>query len=89
MFSPPTILTFLLASTAVSALPRLLTPQPIAATAALNDFLSETADLEIRSATNATSALPNASVKLCTEPNFGGDCVEVEWVVNQCIDLRG
>lgn len=80
------VLTFLLAVSAVNGLPRLLTgaarPSP-----ALDEFLAETAELEIR-ASNATSALPDASVTLCTAPDFKGDCTTSKWPVNECIDLR-
>lgn len=82
------LVNLLLATTTVHALPRILSgagaakPSP-----ALDDFLAETADLEIR-ATNGTAALPSASVTLCTEPDFKGDCAKSLWPVNECIDLR-
>lgn len=83
------ILPLLAASTAaVSALslPRLLArPTP-----ALDTFLSETgAALEMRGLTNSTSVLPSASVTVCTEEEFKGDCAVAVWPVNQCIDLMG
>ncbi|KAM3422964.1 hypothetical protein BST61_g443 [Cercospora zeina] len=40
---------------------------------------------------NSTSpaAAPNATVELCTEPQFAGDCVNSTWPVNTCISLNG
>lgn len=89
-----TLVILLSGALSIHALPRLLVPGSRASQptpAALNDFLSETAELEIRAEEmmNATkSALPSASVTLCTEPNFKGECAKAEWPVNKCIDLR-
>ncbi|KAF2216438.1 hypothetical protein CERZMDRAFT_93733 [Cercospora zeae-maydis SCOH1-5] len=40
--------------------------------------------------TNSTSpAATNATVELCTEPQFAGECVNSTWPVNTCIALNG
>ncbi|KAF7195658.1 hypothetical protein HII31_02976 [Pseudocercospora fuligena] len=41
----------------------------------------------IKSRQSTNTSLPNAGVKLCTEPDFKGECDHVEWPVNTCVDL--
>lgn len=53
----------------------------------LDEFLSSPMTFEKRQ--ENSSALPDATVQLCTEPNFRGQCTHATWTVNQCIDLRG
>jgi hypothetical protein len=74
MFSIINILAFLAGSTLVTFTTAL--PSPNHPTA-----------LEIRAPTNST--VTNAGVKICTEPNFGGECYHSVWPKNTCIDLRG
>ncbi|KAI5367519.1 hypothetical protein Slin15195_G026490 [Septoria linicola] len=38
---------------------------------------------------NASAPAPNATVELCTDPQFGGQCVNSTWPVNTCISLNG
>lgn len=41
----------------------------------------------IKSRQSTNTSLPDAGVKLCTEPDFKGECSHIEWPVNTCVDL--
>ncbi|CAK1361924.1 uncharacterized protein RHO25_004524 [Cercospora beticola] len=45
--------------------------------------------LNTRQSSNSTSSAVNATVELCTEPQFQGECVNSTWPVNTCIALNG
>lgn len=57
----------------------------------LDEFLSSPMTFEKRQSNTSTSStsLPDATVQLCTQPDFKGECTNATWSVNQCIDLRG
>lgn len=64
----------------------LQSPSPISLARSIGPSLTEF--LEKRQSTNTTSP-PNATVELCTLPNFAGQCYNATWPVNTCVDLRG
>lgn len=66
----------------------LQSPSPISLALPRNIGPSLTEFLEKRQSTNTTSP-PNATVELCTLPNFAGQCYNATWPVNTCVDLRG
>ncbi|KXT14033.1 hypothetical protein AC579_10027 [Pseudocercospora musae] len=74
----------------------LAAPKPNTLGPSLDEFLAESntattlvkRDNIIKSRQSSTNtSLPDAGVKLCTEPDFQGECDHVEWPVNTCVDL--
>ncbi|PPJ58687.1 hypothetical protein CBER1_03999 [Cercospora berteroae] len=51
--------------------------------------ISQTPRLNARQSGNSTSPAVNATVELCTEPQYQGECVNSTWPVNTCIALNG
>ncbi|GIZ46461.1 hypothetical protein CKM354_000958700 [Cercospora kikuchii] len=51
--------------------------------------ISQTPRLNARQSSNLTSPAVNATVELCTEPQFQGECLNSTWPVNTCIALNG
>lgn len=57
---------------------------------ALDDYLRSVATpVTIDKRQSNATTTTNATVMLCTAPDFGGECYHATWPVNTCIDLAG
>lgn len=89
MFAP-TLLSYFLLTATTTALPSPnVDTSRDAAPPTLDEFLSSPMTFEKRQTNSTFATLPSATVQLCTEPAYAGECVNTTWPVNECIDLRG
>lgn len=73
-----------LSNAKVAALAAPYVPSPLEDRASVSDI-----KLEARQASSNSTEKPKATIRVCTEPDFEGECYISTWPVNTCIDLRG
>lgn len=74
---------------ALSSSATISTAQPDTLAAPKPTSLDDDSSIFTRAALNSSSPAPNATVELCTEPQFQGQCLNSTWPINTCISLNG
>ncbi|EME47616.1 hypothetical protein DOTSEDRAFT_21387 [Dothistroma septosporum NZE10] len=76
--------TLVLSISLIGALGAPYVPSSLKYRASINDI-----PLDKRQTSTNSTTEPNATVTVCTEPDFRGECHQSTWPVNTCIDLKG